>query len=334
MQRRNTDTELARIRAAVTDPHILDAVQHYGLAEYLGGGPLAVDKFSTARRPSRWVTPWPGGRGLATLRADPPHPQVGPRRAAVATIYLADRPEEPRTQEALKKGLGWATEEINETVALLGRRFPDPTDATVEAFEAFDYLVDHITEAALAIPEQLWQLSLDEAQPTEWMDLGYAAYQSTNLPVAEHAFHKAADDGDSEAMFFLGVLLAGRGDSGAAETWYRRAAQAGDSDAMVNLGVLLAGRGDSGAAETWYRRAAQAGDSDAMVNLGVLLERRGELDEVETWWRRAADTGNSPGMANLGVLLTSGGNSARRKPGAAGRPTPATAGGWPPSGCS
>ena len=71
---------------------------------------------------------------------------------AMASIYLADRPEEPRTQEALDKGLEWATEEINETVALLGRRFPDPTDPTVEAFEAFDYLVDHLTEPALLSP--------------------------------------------------------------------------------------------------------------------------------------------------------------------------------------
>ena len=66
-------------------------------------------------------------------------------------------------------------------------------------------------QADVAVPEQLWQVSLDEAQPIEWMDLGYAAYRSTNLPVAEHAFGKAADAGDREAMTDLGVLLQRRG---------------------------------------------------------------------------------------------------------------------------
>jgi len=37
---------------------------------------------------------------------------------------------------AERKGWKWATDEINETVRLLSRRFTDPADATSEAFEA------------------------------------------------------------------------------------------------------------------------------------------------------------------------------------------------------
>src|SRR3954452_4278250 len=114
---------------------------------------------------------------------------------------------------------------------------------------AFDYLVDHLTNAGAAIPDELWQLSLKEAQPTEWIDLGNAAFRSTNLPVAEHAFRKAGDGGDSEAMDNLGVLLRQRGELGEAETWYRRAADAGHSEAMYGLGLLLAEQGQSGEAE-------------------------------------------------------------------------------------
>ena len=310
LQRRNTAVELDRIRAAVTNPHLLAAVQHYGLAEYLGAGPQAVEKFEHGK------TTEPVGYALVRAAVDwrrsgLSHPIPKPVLAtpAVASIYLADRPEEPRTQEALEKGLEWATDEINETVALLGRRFPDPTDPSVEAFEAFDYLVDHITEAAAPIPEQLWQLSLNEAQPTELMALGYAAYRSTNLPVSEHAFRKAAEAGDSEAMFTLGVLLDDRGESGQAETWWRRAAEAGHSGAMFNLGVLLDDRGESGEAETWFRRAAEAGDSGAMNNLGVLLELRGKSGQAETWFRRAAEAGDSEPMLSLGVLLEQRGKS-------------------------
>jgi Flp pilus assembly protein TadD len=308
LQRRNSAAELDRIRAAVSDPHVLDAVQHYGLAEYLGAGPLAVDKFKHGE------TTEPVGYALirAALdwrRSGLSHPIPKPVLAtpAVVSIYLADRPEEPRTQEALVRGLKWATEEINETVALLGRRFPDPIDTTVEAFEAFDYLVDHVTDARTSIPEQLWQLSLQEAQPTEWMDVGYAAYESINVPVAEHAFRKAAVAGDSGAMFNLGVLLKQAGELGEAETWYRRAAEAGHGDAMYNLGGLLVQRGERGEAETWYRRAAKAGHSGAIVVLGVLLKQAGDLGEAETWWRRAAEAGDSRAMTNLGVLLKQAG---------------------------
>ena len=307
LQRRNTNTELDRIRAAVTDQDVLAEVQHYGLAEYLGAGPLAVDQFEHGE------TTEPLGYALVRAAVDwrrsglsRPIPKPVLASPTLVAAYLVDRPEEPRTEEALDQGLEWATEEINETVALLGRRFPDPTDATVEAFEAFDYLVDHLIETGAAIPEQLWQLSLEEAQPTEWNDLGYAASQSTNLSVAELAFRRAAEAGQSDAIFNLGVLLQQQGQLDGAETWYRRAAEAGESDAMFSLGLLLEQRGDLSEAETWYRRAAEAGESGAMNNLGLLLQRRGQLVEAETWWRRAADTADTAAswaMTNLGVLL-------------------------------
>jgi hypothetical protein len=85
-------------------------------------------------------------------------------------------------------------------VALLCRRFTDPADDTSEAFEAFDYLVDHIVAGGLDIPMTLWQISLAEAQLTECNELGYAASQSNNPLIAELAFRRAADAGLSEAM--------------------------------------------------------------------------------------------------------------------------------------
>jgi TPR repeat protein len=305
LQRRNTPAELDRIRAAVSDPHVLDAVQHYGLAEYLGAGPLAVDKFKHGE------TAQPVGYALVQAAVDwrrtgltRPIPKPILTSSTLVATYLIDRPEEPRTQEALDQGLAWATEEINETVAILGRRFPDPTDPTVEAFEAFDYLVDHMTAAAPVIPEPLWQLSLNEAQPTELVHLGRAAAWNTNLLVAELAYRRGAEAGDSQAMTNLGALLAERGDLAEAETWYRRGAEAGNSGAMLNLGALFADRGDSGEAEeTWYRRAAEAGNSGGMFNLGALFADRGDSGEAETWYRRAAEAGNDWAMLKLGALL-------------------------------
>lgn len=43
-----------------------------------------------------------------------------------------------------------------------------------------------------------------------------------------------------------------------AERWYRRAADGGDTGAMYNLGLLLRTSGRLDDAERWYRRAADA----------------------------------------------------------------------------
>lgn len=45
LQRRLSVSELKRVRAEVDDPGVLAGVEHYGLAEYLGAGPEALDKF-------------------------------------------------------------------------------------------------------------------------------------------------------------------------------------------------------------------------------------------------------------------------------------------------
>ena len=256
----------------------------------------------------------------------------------LVAIYLAGWPEDPRSREALDRGLRWAAGEINATVALLGRRFADPADSSVEAFEALDYLVEHVARAGGAVPEQLWQVSLDEARPSEWMGLGYAAYRSTNLAVAEQAFGKAAEAGDGEAMTHLGVLLQRRGRSEEAEAWYRRAANAGHAEAggrevMTHLGVLLQRRGRLEEAEAWYRRAAKARDREAMTHLGVLLQRRGgrRRPRPGTAERLVPATGRR--CTGSGCCCSSGGGWRRPRRGTGEWPRPATAGRCTISGC-
>jgi TPR repeat protein len=54
--------------------------------------------------------------------------------------------------------------------------------------------------------------------------VGYNAYQSGRLMEAEQLWRRAVDLGDAVAMFNLGALLEGRGETGEAERLYRRAA--------------------------------------------------------------------------------------------------------------
>src|ERR687885_340487 len=98
-----------------------------GRAGAPGPGPRGGGKFEPGGPPH------PAGWALVRAAVDwrrsgLTHPIPKPVLAspALAALYLADRPEVPRSAEALIKGLEWATKKINETVALLGRRFTDP----------------------------------------------------------------------------------------------------------------------------------------------------------------------------------------------------------------
>src|SRR5439155_24679382 len=136
---RLTEAELGRVRASVDDPGVLAAVDHYGLAEYLGAGPEALDKFEEGEIVN--------SVGQALVRAAVDWRRTGLTRpvsqqilATMLPAYLTDRVDVPRTNQVIDNGLVWATAKINETVALLGPVFVGSDGPT---FEAFDYLVDH-----------------------------------------------------------------------------------------------------------------------------------------------------------------------------------------------
>jgi hypothetical protein len=63
----------------------------------------------------------------------------------------------------------------------------------------------------------------------------------------------------------------------AAVAWYRKAADQGDANAQFNVGVLYeSGKGvqkDHAVAVTWYRKAADHGHAHAQCNLGIMYYR-------------------------------------------------------------
>ena len=191
LQRRLTGPELRRVRAAVEDPGVLAAVDHYGLAEYLGAGPEALDKFEYGEDTN------PVGQALVRAAVDwrrsgfnrPVSKQV---LATMLPTYLADRQDMPRTSQTIDEGLAWATEKINETVALLGQVF---TGSNGPVFEAFDYLVDQPTCTSTPVPDPMWALALEQAESSaELTTIGRAAYDADKLVRAETAWRRAADE--------------------------------------------------------------------------------------------------------------------------------------------
>lgn len=110
---------------------------------------------------------------------------------------------------------------------------------------------------------------------------GVAAYEAGNLPLAVKEFRAAADKGDANSQFNVGLMYEqgiGVGkDEKEAVAWYRKAAEQGNSNAQYNLAVLYEnGRGtkvDFAKALQWYRKAAIQGDELAVGNLGMLYVR-------------------------------------------------------------
>ena len=56
----------------------------------------------------------------------------------------------------------------------------------------------------------------------------------------------------------------------AAESWYQKAADLGDSDAMFSLGWLAYDAGDLELAESWWQKAADLGNPNAIEKLAEL----------------------------------------------------------------
>jgi len=132
-----------------------------------------------------------------------------------------------------------------------------------------------------------------------------AAYQRRDFSEAAKWYRAAADHGDAEAQFRLGILYYfGQGvpqDNGEAVKWYRRAAEQGVALAQGSLGAMYgSGRGvpqNYGEAVKWYRRAAEQGVAEAQIRLGFMYyEGKGvppDYVEAHKWLNLAATNGLS-----------------------------------------
>jgi hypothetical protein len=78
-----------------------------------------------------------------------------------------------------------------------------------------------------------------------------------------------------------------------AESNYRRAAESGDAEAMFQLGVKLAERGALAEAEQWFRTCAATGHATAAESVGWILEQNEDLTKAANWYRKAAELGST-----------------------------------------
>lgn len=134
---------------------------------------------------------------------------------------------------------------------------------------------------------------------------------------AEKEFLKAAEQGNADAQFRLGLFYANNVENQnypKAVKWYLKAAEQGHVEAQFNLGFLyangLGGPANYEEAIRWYRKAAEQENYQAQFNLGLIYYMGDghtvDYGEALKYFRKAAGQGYAKAQFNLGVMMQNG----------------------------
>jgi len=147
---------------------------------------------------------------------------------------------------------------------------------------------------------------------------GINALGKGDFATALREFRPAAERGDAEAQYRLGVMYEfGRGvavDKAQAMTLLRKSAAQGNDSAQQELGVIYAtGDGvaqDNSQAVAWFRKAANQGDPTAQYNLGLMIAQGSGVPRNDVvaiaWFRKSAAQGYPGAQFKLGVAYENG----------------------------
>jgi uncharacterized protein len=151
-----------------------------------------------------------------------------------------------------------------------------------------------------------------------WADTaaGMEAFRNKDYGKAFREWKAAAEAGQAEAQFDLGVLYAqGKGvrrDLTMAERWYRKAAEQGNAEAAFALGQMYSlGWGvprDEADALRWFQMA-NSPDSDGPSTDWSLIEGYGvqqDQKQAAYWYELAAEKGHAEAQFALGRLYAEG----------------------------
>ena len=147
--------------------------------------------------------------------------------------------------------------------------------------------------------------------------LGLHFEAENNMAEAAQWFRKAADQGDLDAQYKLGVCYEnGTGvprDDKKAFDCYRNSAEKGIVDAQFSLGACYEnGKGvgkDVKEAVEWYRKAADRKITEAQYRLGYCFENYSEVrseDKAAIWYRRAAENGHAGAQYKIAQFYEEG----------------------------
>jgi len=201
----------------------------------------------------------------------------------------------------------WSCELVRGEASLLMAAANEPGDPN--AYYVHDAITQIIrtgsgSEARWQVPSGIWAIVTEQCSTDTANSVGYAAATAEQSAAARNAWMKGATAGDQIAMYNLGLLLHGEGDTNGAEEWLTRGAEDGGTAAMYGLGILLADTGRAGEAEGWLGKAAAAGDPIGMYNFARLLHEQHQLKRAKRWYEKAANYGIHEAIFGLASILS------------------------------
>jgi tetratricopeptide (TPR) repeat protein len=274
---------------------------------------------------------WTGGVGYALVlgavdwrRCGISRPvPVSLLRALAASRLDAEGRANLADQRTYEAALEWATSMTSGGSLVL-------QPAGLNAFAVNDLVVELIRARGTAIPEDSWQVAIENASAAELLRIGSIAQAVYGKPeIAAQAWRKAVDRGDAdETMEATGnlawLLMEVMGDFAGAQAAWQRLIDSGHPDAAgvrVVLGGLLMDQGDIAGAKAAFQQAIDSGDPDAAVravaSLGDLLMDQGDIAGAKAAFQQAINSRHylwAPQAAvQLGKLLMMQGDIAGAK---------------------
>lgn len=129
-------------------------------------------------------------------------------------------------------------------------------------------------------------------------------------------YRKAADRGNANAQFNLGVLYTTGDTNNPAEAakWYQKAAVQGHANAQFKLAVMhkhgIGTPVNHEEAIRWYQKAAGQGHCEAQFNLGLIYydgsDKEANYKEAIKYFQKSAEQGYAKAQFNMGVMVFNG----------------------------
>ncbi|QIY73745.1 helix-turn-helix domain-containing protein [Streptomyces sp. RLB1-33] len=244
-----------------------------------------------------------------------------------ATDYLGQSDYDQLTDDWAERAYAELAELVHGKQAPLRRTIPRPPrrppipTATVAAevppptagpqFRLADYLEQHgrTSRRHLCPPASFWHAAHARlTHPDDLNSLALAAEGRWRLQWAHYLRHRAANHGNTDALYHLAELREVAGDLEGAEALARRAAMFGSTKTLYRLAVLRAKTEGWQGPEPLLREAADHGNTDALYRVAELREQAGDRQGAESLLREAADRGDIHALYRLAEMLAKAGD--------------------------
>ena len=154
------------------------------------------------------------------------------------------------------------------------------------------------------------------ATPEQYFEAADAADKADDMIAATHLYRLAAEGGHAKAQARIAFIFFDSGYVDEALEFFRKAAEQGNTDGMYGIGMITAGGVGGGVAEArkWFTLAAEKGHvlalqkvADAYRNGGLGLDEAARSGpDALLWIKRAADADYVPAVKALASAYRSG----------------------------